>query len=241
MPFHLSAVKNLFSSDNKFMSEAKHFGVFELAKYDEYAATLRKNAKPTVPRSFGISLLAVADTHGSLAEADAKFRLFAEKASKCDLCVILGDVSSDDVRLILTAVPKKKILAVTGNHDAFGLFESFGVREISGKSVAYSGVTFAGISGSFRYKNEKFPSHTQYESLKKFRNLASADVLLTHDAAFESSNCSVSHAGLIGITQYISENAPTWHIHGHLHKSYTKTYPNGTTEKCGYMFERVEI
>lgn len=101
-------------------------------------------------------------------------------------------------------------------------------------------MTLAGIEGSFRYKDGKFPSFTQYESLKSFKDLTEADVLLSHDGMFRGGT-DAAHAGLIGITRFVYKYAPLWHIHGHLHKSYRKNYDNGTVEKCVYFCECVEI
>lgn len=133
------------------------------------------------------------------------------------------------------------IIGVKGNHDDFSIYSDCGVCDISGKTYKYKGVTFAGIDGSFRYKDTSFPSHTQYESLLLAQNLSQADILITHDILLDSFDNDSAHGGLIGITQYIYSNSVKWHFHGHIHQSYQKQYENGTKEKSVYLCEWVEI
>ncbi len=225
----------------KFVKEAANFDSLEIKKYEELFRLLRENQRAVVPKSLGLKLLVVSDTHGYLAFGDNRFPRFMDTVGEYDLCVLLGDILPEDMVRILDCIPKEEIIAVKGNHDSFSIYSEFGVREISGESYECKGVRFAGLDGSFRYKNEEFPSHTQYESLAISRGLPQADVLLTHDIMLKDFHSDPAHSGLIGITDYIYRNRVQWHFHGHIHKSYVKQYGNGTREKSVYLCECFEI
>ena len=226
---------------DKFIKKAKRFSPFELEKYNEYSDYLKENRKQAQPRKLGLKLIIISDTHGHFAFSEDRLPAFLCNVPEYDLCILLGDIHSYDLKQIVELIPKEKILAVRGNHDEFELYEREGIKEMSGRTVSYKGVTFAGIEGSFRYKDKIFPSFTQYESLYQLEDMKRADVLLSHDCMFEHSKNDAAHAGLIGITRFIYTFAPAWHIHGHLHLSYQKDYDNGTKEKCVYLCEYMEI
>jgi len=232
--------KTEFSYD-RFIKKAEDFDAFELKKYEELAEYLKQNKKEIQPKKFGLKLIVISDTHGYLAFDRSRLPSFLDTAGEYDLCIILGDISQYDAEEIARFIPEEKILAVRGNHDSFDVYENIGIKEMSGKTFEYRGVTFAAIEGSFKYKEKTFPSFTQYESLKRFGTLAPCDILITHDCAFECDKTDIAHAGLIGITDYICRKAPSLHIHGHLHKSFVKSYENGTVEKCVYLCECFEI
>lgn len=224
-----------------FMKKAKRLGKFELQAYDELAAYLKASAKQVTPEKLGLKLIIISDTHGYFAFSEARLPAFLSRVPQYDLCILLGDIHPYDLKQIVSLIPKEKILAVRGNHDSYDLYESVGIKEMSGRTFTYKGVTFAGIEGSFRYKDCNFPSFTQYESLYLFDKLKPADVLISHDCAFEHSKNDAAHAGLAGITSYICNHAPSYHIHGHIHQSYIKEYSNGTIEKSVYLCEYMEI
>ena len=232
--------KKTFSYDN-FLKSASKYSPFELEKYDELVPHLKACKAEAVYKKLGLKLIVISDTHGHFAFGRDRLFEFMKSVAEYDLCVLLGDIHVYDLEQIVEIIPKEKILALRGNHDSYDLYEHVGIREMSGRTVTYNGVTFAAIEGSFRYKDKEFPSFTQYDSLRRFENMKKADVLLTHDCMFEHSKTDTAHAGLIGITRYIYKNAPVWHIHGHIHQSYQKTYDNGTTEKCVYLCEYLEI
>ena len=232
--------KKEFSYD-KFIKKAARSNPFELGIYDEYVGYLRKNKSFADVKKLGLKLVVVSDTHGHFAFLEERFSDFMENVSEYDACVLLGDIHPYDLKEILKIVPKQKILAIRGNHDSFELYEKEGIREMSGRTVEIKGVTFAGVEGSFRYKDGIFPSFSQYESLYQLEDMKPADVLLTHDCMFEHSKNDIAHAGLVGITRFVYKYAPVWHIHGHLHSSYQKEYDNGTVEKCVYLCEYLEI
>lgn len=224
----------------KFMKKAKKFSPFELEKFNELADYLNENKKQAEQRKFGLKLIVISDTHGYLAFGEDRLPAFLETVPEYDLCILLGDIHPYDLKQIVAIIPKERILAIRGNHDTYELYECEGIKEMSGRTVTYKGVTFAGIEGSFKYKDKIFPSFTQYESLYMFEDMKKADVLLSHDGMFQYGK-DVAHVGLVAINKYIYEQAPVLHIHGHSHLSYEKAYDNGTMEKCVYLCEYMEI
>lgn len=225
----------------RFMKRASKFDPFEIRKFEELYHNLFFRKVKASPRQFGLRLIVISDTHGALAFDKGRLPSFLDTVEAFDLCVLLGDIHPAEMPIILDCIPREKIIGILGNHDAFDVYSSVGVREISGRSYEYHGVRFVGLNGSFRYKNECFPSHSQYESLLIARNLPKADVLLSHDVMLSNFERDPAHSGLIGITYYIYQNGVPWHFHGHIHKSYVMPYSNGTQEKSVYLCEYVEI
>ena len=83
--------------------------------------------------------------------------------------------------------------------------------------------------------------YTHFESLLLASAMPRADVLLSHDTAFFKEQYNHAHAGLVGVTYYLLTHAVGHHIHGHLHRSYRATHPNGTVEHCVYGLEYLTI
>lgn len=225
----------------RFLEKSKRFDPFEIKGYEAVLEHITANKVCVTPKPLGLKLVVVADTHGYLAFGDNRFAHFMDTALDYDLCVLLGDHHPRDLEEILDCVPVEKIIAVKGNHDSFSLYGKYGIMDISGSSYVYNGVRFAGIDGSFRYKNESFPSYTQHQSLALGDRLPAADVLLSHDLALTDFKKDTAHLGLIGITHYLYKNQTPWHIHGHIHQSYQKEYDNGTKEKSVYLCESLSI
>lgn len=226
----------------KLIRKLKKCGQFELKPYEALVSYLKKNSKAANGEKLGVKLIVISDTHGDIALAPERFEHFLQRAGGYDLCVILGDIMSYELDEILKRIPRDKIIALRGNHDTFDVYDKHKIRNINGKIFKYKGVSFAGIEGSFRYKNENFPSYSQAESLALARKMkGGADVLLSHDAMFSEAKYDMAHAGLSGITYYAYKNAVKYHIHGHLHKSYSGEYSNKTVEKCVHGYEIVEI
>lgn len=225
----------------RFMKKAAGFDPYEIEKYRELAALLQKEHTKVCPVRFGLRLLLISDTHGYLALDRYRLPEFLDTVGEFDLCILLGDLHPAEMPVILDCIPKEKIVGIRGNHDSFSIYSDYGVRDISGQVFTYRGVRFAGIDGSFRYKDEEFPSHTQYESLVLARALPEADVLLSHDVMLQDCFGGSAHAGLIGIAWYIYKNRVQWHFHGHIHIPYEHTYPNGTREKSVYLCQCMEV
>lgn len=228
-------------SVKRFMRKAARLDSFEIKAYEELFCHLKAELMPVEPKKLGLRLLVIADTHGHLAYNKARLPSYLDRAGEFDLCVLLGDIHVAEMPLILDCIPREKIVALRGNHDSFSLYAEHGIRDVSGSAFEFGGVRFAAIDGSFRYKKERFPSYTQYESLKLAYQLPEADVLLTHDVMLSDFEREPAHAGLIGISYYVFNKRPVWHIHGHIHKPYASEYENGTKERSVCLCEIIEI
>ena len=210
----------------------------------------KKEANPNYEDSFksfepareipkDICLLVIADPHGDFTlNQNLKYEL---ENREYDLCCVLGDVKDSDVKIILEYIPKEKIVALLGNHDRFNVLENFGLMDLNGKVVEVNGVKIGGIQGSFKYKNEEFPSFTHEESIDFLNQMPPVDILLSHDKPFTIDYHQPSHDGLKGITHYLYKNRVPMNIHGHIHTSYLDKLKNGTIVKGVYEVEMVEV
>lgn len=225
----------------KFLNHAKECEPREAKYFEMIAKHYEKNAKKTEKKQLGLKLIVISDTHGDLAFGN-KFEDFMSEITHYDLCIILGDIYGYELERVLNIIPREKIIALRGNHDSFEVYDEYNIKNINGGMFVYNGIKIAGIEGSFKYKDADFPSYTHYESLCLASDIpCGADILITHDRMFTESQYNDAHAGLVGITYYIFENAVQWHIHGHVHKSYQSKYSNGTYEKSVYGCEYIEI
>ncbi len=216
------------------------FKLFMKKEIYDYEKVLLKRFKKKA-RNFNnsIKLLIISDTHGELELDDKYIKKF--KDIDYDLCCILGDVTLKEYEIIKEYIPTDKILALLGNHDSLDLLEKANLNNINGKVINYKGLRIAGIQGTYKYKDEKFPSFTHEESKNFLDNMPEVDILLSHDKPFTINHKNYAHDGLQGITYYLYKNQIPINIHGHLHESYENVLKNGTTEKCVYRIEIIDI
>ena len=203
----------------------------------DYEATLINNGIHTF--NGDIKLLVIADTHGDLSiNKDLCKKI---KGTDYDLCCILGDISDYDFKVIFKYIPKDKIVAILGNHDRFSLLEEHGLNNYNGKEIKINGIRIGTIQGSYRYKNESFPSFNHEESIDFLKNMPEVDILLSHDKPFTYDNNDPAHDGLKGITKYLYEKRIPISVHGHNHKSSINELKNGTQVKGVYCVELLTI
>jgi len=225
----------------KFLKTSSKFEPPEINGYQNYLRLLHSNKTKSRSKELGLKLICISDTHGCLFFDKNQLTSLLDKIPNYDLCILLGDIHLKDMEVIITHIPKEKIIGVVGNHDSYSLYDSFGVKDISGKTFKYKGITLAGIEGCYHNKDGIYPSFTQYESLWLSHKLPKADILISHDRALDDFQRDTAHVGLIGITYYIYTNKAKWHLHGHIHDSYSREYENGVKEKSVYLCEYLEI
>lgn len=184
-----------------------------------------------------LDMLVVADTHGEL-WMDGYLRE-SVRGITCDVCMILGDVHDYDLQIILEEVPREKIVALLGNHDRFRLLEEYSLIDLNGKVKDCCGFRIGGMQGSFRYKNENFPSFDHEESIAFTDQLPECDIFLSHDGPYLTDSHSKVHDGLMGITKYLYEKRVPLNIHGHNHHSSLMRLRNGTMVKEVYQVEHL--
>lgn len=164
-----------------------------------------------------IKILAISDLHWYRDE-----ELLKIKNLDYDICVLLGDIPVNAIRLIKEYVYNKPILAVAGNHDDWNTPELGGAENIHGRCVERCGYSFAGFSGSSRYKHGDYPMFTQRESLNLGNKLEKADILLSHDSMYHLIGKDKPHSGLLGIDLYNLKNRVKLNICGHHHTPIVK-------------------
>ena len=146
---------------------------------------------------------------------------------------VLGAIPVNAIQQLKSISGERPIIGIAGNHDDWSTPEKGGAENIHTKTVNYLGVTFAGLSGSAKYKISKAPMLTQEESMNLCRGLEKADILLSHDCMYNLLGSDDAHAGLIGIDHYIMKYHPKLNLCGHHHRPATvRRY--GATTICIY-------
>ena len=234
----------------------------EISTKEDYDIYLKKVTKRDIPYGFNnnyanqedklyqifgdcsnfnssLKLIVISDTHNDLIFDD--FQEFINKHNNYDICILLGDHSSSDIEKILKCVDKTKLYGILGNHYRNYLKE-YDINSLNGQIININGVSLLGIEGSYKYKEEGYPSFTQKESIDFLNDKPKVDILVSHDNRFDSSKIyDVAHQGLFGITYYLYKNKIPYHIHGHIHNSYKNIMINGTKEISVYMYEYIEL
>jgi len=187
-----------------------------------------------------IKLLIISDTHGLLSYKEEYIGKLKE-IKDYDLCCCLGDISYSDFEEILKYVPKEKIVAILGNHDDFDVLNHFNLNDLNGKTITINGIRIGGMQGSYKYKDEKFPSFTHEESIEFLNALGEVDILLSHTGPYLGLETNEVHSGLIGITEYLYKNHVPYNIHGHNHQNEDRFMKNGTRIMERYLIEKIEL
>lgn len=173
-----------------------------------------------------LKILAIADLHWYTNK-----ELRQIKNLNYDVCVLLGDIPVDVIKLIKKYVGNKPIIAVAGNHDDWNTPELGEAENIHRQCVERCGYSFAGFSGSARYKYGDYPMFTQRESLNLCKRLKKADILISHDSGYQLFGKDKPHSGLLGIDFYNLKNKVKLNICGHHHTLAVKKRL-GTTTVC---------
>ena len=234
----------------------------EISSKEDYDMYLKKANKQDVPYGFNnkyanqeeklyqifgacynfnksLKLIVICDSHNYWNFNE--FIRFVHKHNNYDICILLGDHSSNDIEKILKCIDKTKIYGLLGNHDKNYLKE-YNIKSLNGQVININDISLLGIEGSYKYKPEDFPSFTQKESIDFLSDKPKVDILVSHDNRFDSSKKEdVAHQGLFGITYYLYKNKIPYHIHGHIHKSYKNILKNDTKEISVYMYEYIEL
>ena len=143
-----------------------------------------------------------------------------------DICFLLGDISVEYLKE-LKGIIKTPLYGLNGNHDGENV-EAVGIENLHGKCINFCGLTFSGFQGSARYKSGPWCMYTQEESSEICENIPRADIFITHDGMLDVNNNDMAHAGLRGISEYIENNNPTLHIHGHIHENKERIIKHGS-------------
>ena len=125
------------------------------------------------------------------------------------------------------------MFGVLGNHDAKDAYQHTGIKHLHGKPVFIKGVSIIGFSGSFKYKDvNTYAMYTQNESMEIASKFPPCDILVSHVKPLPLKyiqSDQVLKDGLAGITTYIDNNKPAYHVHGHMHTNSIDIISAGTT------------
>lgn len=173
-----------------------------------------------------IKLLVFADTHGHLVY-DSEF--IEKQITDYDVCLLLGDITCDDIRVILKVVNKDKIYGILGNHDNFDNLEKCGIPNIAGEIITINGVNILGIEGSLRYTDRR-PGFTLEEGDEYVKTLPYCDILISHSPPFGALGYEQNsvHIGAPYINRYIFEKHIPIILSGHNHVDSEYKMLNGT-------------
>lgn len=177
-----------------------------------------------------ISILFIADLHNDIIGPDFTNQLVTY-AKKSDVCILLGDISESNLEktfyYIKHLVP---IYGIVGNHDRDFLLQDFGIESLHKKVIKINNIIIAGMDGSIRYNDYCQNVFSHKESIDIAREIPAADILVSHDIPYSPEwPGSITHKGMIGLTQYLYSYGVPYNIHGHLHNTLTDKLPNGTT------------
>lgn len=165
-------------------------------------------------------ILCIGDVHtfnSSIIENLNEVNNYYKGSLKCIL--LLGDINETLILRLKEIFIDTRILGVLGNHDYPYVYKENNIENINGMVINIDSVKIAGIEGSFKYKEGKFPSYTHIESLNLINEMEEADILISHTSPYgvhEKDND--VHSGLLGIREYIEKHKPKFNIHGHQHK-----------------------
>lgn len=189
---------------------------------------------PRIPLRFNLKILVIADTHNCLTEEELE-------GKAADVCLLLGDLSGRDMRIIKRNIKTMPIYGVLGNHDDWDLYETYGVENIHGNAVEVRGVKIAGLQGSIRYKSTDCPLYTDEESSQIAEAMSTADILISHDSPKNlHGEWDFVHSGLQGVTDYCKKYNVPLNLHGHHHVNEKNVLSNGTLSVCCYKVRLLE-
>jgi uncharacterized protein len=150
-----------------------------------------------------------------------------------DLIVTLGDLERHDLLELLEVVNIPKI-GVYGNHDSGNYMDELGIVNMHLKTVSYQGITFGGLQGCVRYKeNPDAIMSTQEETWKMMAGFPNVDIFLTHcPPRGVNDEEEIAHQGFDALRDYVEKMRPKFLLHGH-------TYP--TEETMMHKLDDTEI
>lgn len=187
-----------------------------------------------------IKLLIFADTHGHISiDPDYNFKIIP---NDIDACILLGDISKNDIEVILRHIEKDKIFGILGNHDYDTNLSDFNIPNINGTIKEINGIKFAGFEGCIKYK-EIQPGYSLEDGFKMAKELEATDICITHAPPFGSAgmNHNSIHIGVPYVNEYIYKNHCPIVICGHNHVDYIHELSNGTKVIGTYKQRIIEI
>jgi Icc-related predicted phosphoesterase len=161
---------------------------------------------------------------------------------KADLILSCGDVYDQVILEAANAFNCPKIFAVRGNHDpdANTPFPA-PIIDLHMTVQTFSGFTFGGLNGSWRYKSKGPFLHDQIKVCKYMSAFPAVDVLITHNSprGIHDRDDGI-HEGFDGLTNYIIEHKPKYLFHGHQHRE-QESLCDATRVICVYGWKEMDV
>lgn len=164
-----------------------------------------------------MKVLAIADRNPGIAIAQTV------RDEGIDLVVTLGDLERHDI-LGLAEVQTIPKIGVYGNHDSGNYMSELGIANMHLMTVSYQGLSFGGLQGCVRYKdNPDAIMSTQEETWRMMTHFPHVDVFITHcPPRGVNDEAELAHQGFDALRDYVEKMKPKYLLHGH-------TYPTEET------------
>lgn len=159
------------------------------------------------------------------------------EGQEVDLLISLGDLP--DYTLIRASEVYQPIqfLAVHGNHDDPQAFPK-PIQDLHLQVTEFSGVTFAGFAGSWKYKEAGNHLYSQEQASRLLDHFPPVDVFIAHNSPWGVHERDGDvHQGFQAFLDYIERVQPRYFFHGHQHVNETTRI--GDTEVIGVYGELV--
>lgn len=162
------------------------------------------------------------------------------KLQGLDLIISCGDLNPHYLQFLVT-LSGCPLLYVRGNHDSrYDSDPPDGCICIEDKIYNHRGLRIAGLGGCMRYRNGP-DMYTEKEMKTRVRLISrkifftnGIDLLVTHAPARGYGDMEdLPHRGFSCFNELLMKNRPLYHLHGHVHKSYTSKFQRKTDHPSG--------
>ena len=140
--------------------------------------------------------------------------------SAVELVITLGDLSRHHLASLADVdLPK---IGVYGNHCAGDYLEDLGFLNLHRTTTMIAGVTFAGVEGCVRYKQDPDAiMYTQAEYRDMLAELPPVDVIISHcpPKGINDAPADPAHQGIDALRDYLHTARPKALLHGHTYRN----------------------
>lgn len=164
-----------------------------------------------------MKILAIADRNPNI-----NIKEIAE-AEGVDMIFTLGDLERHDL-LSLMDIRRIPKIGVYGNHCSGNYMNELGIINMNVKAYSYNGLSFGGLQGCVRYKqNPDAIMCTQEEAREMLTDFPYVDIFLAHcPPRGVNDEEEIAHQGFDALREYVLKTKPKYLLHGH-------TYPTDET------------
>ena len=172
--------------------------------------------------------------------SDDILQVGALEGQKIDLLISLGDLPDYTLVRASEVYQPIQFLAVRGNHDDLKPFPK-PIQDLHLQMTEFRGITFAGFSGSWNYKEGGDYLFSQERAGRLLNRFPKVDVFIAHNSPWGVHERDKDiHQGFKVFQEYIERVQPRYFLHGHQHVNQVTWV--GNTEVVGVYGEKmVEI